>query len=212
MARLDRCSLVVLPLVVLLAGSAALAAGGKPAVAPAPGVATAAASEGRAGLRRPLRLPILATGEACPRDPGRRVSPNFGLASGDGPVYPTLGEDGRLDLAGAREEGGWYYVKVLWFAAPEAVGPVLVRGGRLDAPGEVRFGDGPNPAPELRLGRGGTVADAPGWRHWPSFTRLREPGCYAYQIDGRDFSTVVVFAATGGDQDAPPAAAATPAA
>ena len=168
-------------------------------------------TEDRPGLRRPLRLPLLAPGEACPRDPGRRVSPDFGLASGDGPVYPTLGEDGLLGFEGARQEGGWYYLKVLWFAAPEAVGPILVRGGRIDAAGELRFGDGPDPAAELRLGRGGTVSDAPGWRHWPSFTRLREPGCYAYQIDGRGFSTVVVFAATRGDPAGTPVVAATPA-
>ncbi|MBA2462339.1 MAG: hypothetical protein H0V45_11335 [Actinobacteria bacterium] len=29
----------------------------------------------------------------------------------------------------------------------------------------------------------------------PSLTRLRAPGCYAYQVDGRTFSYVIVFEA-----------------
>lgn len=29
----------------------------------------------------------------------------------------------------------------------------------------------------------------------PSFTRVREPGCYAYQVDGLGFSYVIVFEA-----------------
>jgi hypothetical protein len=32
-------------------------------------------------------------------------------------------------------------------------------------------------------------------RYRPSYTRLRAPGCYAYQIDGTTFSRVIVFAA-----------------
>jgi hypothetical protein len=46
----------------------------------------------------------------------------------------------------------------------------LVRGYQLDGPNEVRFDT-------------------------PSLTRLRAPGCYAYQVDGRTFSYVVIFEA-----------------
>jgi len=35
------------------------------------------------------------------------------------------------------------------------------------------------------------------WRQFPSYTRVRARGCYAYQIDGTNFSTVVVFRAGG---------------
>jgi hypothetical protein len=31
---------------------------------------------------------------------------------------------------------------------------------------------------------------------WPSFTRVRKPGCYAYEVDGTSFSEVIVFRAT----------------
>jgi hypothetical protein len=32
-----------------------------------------------------------------------------------------------------------------------------------------------------------------GWRNMPSYTRVRAPGCYGYQIDGTSFSRVIVF-------------------
>ena len=190
-----------------LAALLALAVTSAAAQEATPGAAGAAAWE---ALRRPLALPTLPAGAPCPRDAGRKVSPHFGPASGDGPVYPTLGPDAVLGLEGAREEGGWFYAKVLWFATPDYAGPVLVRGRRLDAPGELRFGEGAAPAAELRLTGGGTVAGAPGWRHWPSYTRLWAPGCYAYQVDGDGFSTVVVFQAVQG-RPATPAASPSPA-
>lgn len=192
-------------LALLLALAAAPAAGALQDATPAAG-----GSGAWAALRRPLDLPSLEAGAPCPRQAGRQVSPYFGLASGDGPLYPTLGADGVLGVGG-REEGGWFYQKVLWFAGPDYAGRALVRGGRLDGAGEVRFGTGPDPAAELRLGRkGGTVAGAPGWRHWPSYTRLRAPGCYAYQVDGEDFTAVIVFEAVAGPAASPVPAAATP--
>ena len=70
----------------------------------------------------------------------------------------------------------------------------LVRGRQLDGPNEVRFVHGYpgftaekilNPVPELRIEGSDT----------PSLTRVRAPGCYAYQVDGRTFSYLVVFEA-----------------
>ena len=34
-----------------------------------------------------------------------------------------------------------------------------------------------------------------GQRYRPSYTRVRGPGCYAYQVDGTSFSRVIVFEA-----------------
>jgi hypothetical protein len=79
----------------------------------------------------------------------------------------------------------WSGNKVLWFVSPDAAGPVLVRGARLDAPDEVRFGLEQRPPAELHL---------VGAEH-PSTTRVRSPGCYAYQVDGPDFSYPIVFRA-----------------
>jgi hypothetical protein len=42
--------------------------------------------------------------------------------------------------------------------------------------------------------RSGFVADR-GQRYRPSYTRLRAPGWYAYEIDGTSFSHVIVFRA-----------------
>jgi hypothetical protein len=62
----------------------------------------------------------------------------------------------------------------------------------------VRFNGGRLPAPELRIAPGDTVSwegGAPGSRGRPSAVRVKEPGCYAFQIDGMTFSRVVVFVA-----------------
>jgi hypothetical protein len=153
-----------------------------------------------ASLRaRPLRLPVLAPGQSCPRANGRIVSPSFGPALGNGPVYPVgLGTEGMLDLVGAQEEGGWLYAKVLWVGAPDsrsARGAVLIRGRQLDGAGEIHFERGPDPANELRLHGDDRTPDAAGWIDWPSYTRLRGPGCYAYQVDIADRSLVIPFEA-----------------
>jgi hypothetical protein len=44
---------------------------------------------------RPLHLPRIAPGATCPRSAGGVVNPSFGVAYGDGPVYPV-----GLDLRG----------------------------------------------------------------------------------------------------------------
>ncbi|HUB40694.1 MAG TPA: hypothetical protein VMA72_17750 [Streptosporangiaceae bacterium] len=87
--------------------------------------------------------------------------------------------------------------KVLWFGAPSYSGPVLIRGARLDGNSPVAFQLGDSRAlPEMQLPPGPSEnLSASGWRNWPSQTLLKAPGCYAWQIDGTNFSTVVVFKA-----------------
>jgi hypothetical protein len=63
---------------------------------------------------------------------------------------------------------------------------VLVRGRRLDGPQHVRFDSGRHPSLELRIRGSGDH---------PSFTRLRTGGCYGYQVDGRNYSRVIIFRA-----------------
>jgi hypothetical protein len=159
-------------------------------------VATATASgDSWAALRaRPVRLPTIAAGSSCPVVPGKTVSPHFGPALGDGPLYPAgFGTEGVARLQGANQEGGWYFIKVLWVADPVYKGPALVRGGRIDAPGEVRFEGGPDPARDLPLDPGTAISGGGSWPNWPTYTRVRGPGCYAYQIDGTTFTRTVVF-------------------
>ena len=148
-------------------------------------------------LRRPLHLPRIEAGERCPVstvDPSIPFK-SFGIGPGlgGGPVYPV--GDGTLFVA-RTEAGGWPGTKVLWFVHARYRGPVLLRGRRVDARDTLRFGQGPRPAAELRIARGETVSwtgQQPGSRGKPSFIRVRGPGCYAVQIDGTNFSRIVVF-------------------
>ncbi|MGH2560297.1 MAG: hypothetical protein ACRDJH_14635 [Thermomicrobiales bacterium] len=154
-------------------------------------------------LWRPLHLPEVAGGAACPRSEGKFVAPFVGLALGSGPVFATFSFIGavNLDPRNATDDG-WYVTKVLWWTRPpESDQPILIRGRRIDGPGEMRFQYGveADRMSELRLGApGGTAADAPGWSHWGTGIFVRTPGCYAYQVDRADFSEVIVFEAVAG--------------
>jgi hypothetical protein len=70
---------------------------------------------------------------------------------------------------------------------------VLIRGRQLGGSHAVGFGEGHIPNDELQLLS--APSSAAGAREWPSFTRVRGSGCYAYQVDGTSFSTVIVFRA-----------------
>ena len=142
-------------------------------------------------LRRPLRLPTLAPGADCPRSRSGTVSPSFGIALGPGPAYPVPFRGGVLQLGDGRVEGGWMYVKVLWVTAPRYAGPFLVRGRRLDGTSWLGFESGPHPPAELQFPP--RPRGYRGWRDTATYTRVREPGCYAYQVDGTTFSRVLVF-------------------
>jgi hypothetical protein len=81
---------------------------------------------------------------------------------------------------------------VTWQASGYS-GPILIRGRELGGAGAVGFGEGHVPYDELQL-LGTAMGAAPA--RWPSFTRVKGPGCYAYQVDGTNFSAVIVFRAT----------------
>lgn len=158
-------------------------------------------------LHRPLALPAMRAGEACPRTVNHcMVSPSAGFALGSSPVYATLPFIGAANLDMQRPStSGWYGIKAVWWVEPyKADHPILVRGRRLDGEGEVRFTGGTlggtpeDPVAELRLaGPNARLVDSYGWHDWISNLWVQEPGCYAYQVDGADFSDVVVFEAVG---------------
>lgn len=172
-------------------------------------LAATAASGGRAGssLQRPLHLPQLAARSPCPVSKVDRSVPfarRFGVGAGigKGPAYPVGLPTGELQLAPAKnfDSRAWAGQKVLWFVLPSYRGPVLVRGARIDGPGRVRFQRGDVPPLSLRIpldaSTGSPGQPVPrGTRYLPSYTRVRGPGCYAYQVDGTSFSRVVVFRA-----------------
>lgn len=153
-------------------------------------------------LRRPLALPRVNVGGACPTTGGQRFDNGqfAGIALGEGPVQPLVAgggpevERGRVVFRPYPGRRGWYSTKSLWFARPEYQGPVLIHGRRLDGPEMIVFGEAPSLV-EPQLGPGATLNGRDGWRQWPGGTWLRRPGCYAWQIDGSNFSHVIVIEA-----------------
>jgi hypothetical protein len=158
-------------------------------------------------LRRPLHVPHLAPGAPCPVSARTRAelgAEGSQMLPGRGPVYPNLGGSSstlefvwpilptQVDFYGT----GWSGNKVLWWVVGAYHGPVLIRGRQLDGAEVVRFDRGrPVPPAELRIPASRGYAPWKGARDRPSYTRLRAPGCYAYQVDGTSFSRTIVFRA-----------------
>jgi hypothetical protein len=80
---------------------------------------------------------------------------------------------------------------------PRYDGPILIRGEQIAGPNQVRFGQG-SAALLQELAFPAHSADnwEGGWRNFPSYTRLRSAGCYAYQVDGVGFTDIIAFEAT----------------
>jgi hypothetical protein len=139
-------------------------------------------------LRRPLALPQLAPGRACPGTRSGRETPETAFGVGSGPAYAVIGGTAAV-LAGDLRRNGWVAHKTLWAFGPRYRGAVLIRGRRIDEPQAVRFGLPRHPLGELH------VLPGVGWRYAPTATLLRGPGCYAFRIDGRGFRRKIVFPA-----------------
>jgi hypothetical protein len=166
------------------------------------------AGRGEPSLRRPLHLPHVAPGGTCPVSGVDHRIPfvrRFGVGPGigRGPAYPIGLSAGVVQLVSASnfDSTAWAGQKVLWFVLPSYRGPVLIRGARIDGPGRVRFDRGDVPPLSIRIAlhptSGSPTSPVPpqGTRFRASYTRVRGPGCYAYQVDGTTFSRVVVFRA-----------------
>ncbi len=163
--------------------------------------AAAGSDDGWGALRRPLHLPQVAPGAACPvskidrRVAWARMHIFGGFGIGPGPVYPGL-PSGLLWATRDQQYGSrWYGEKVFWFIVPRYRGRVLIRGRRLDGPGAVGFNGTRRPDPELRIEPYDTVSWAgqpKGSRGIPSGVRILAKGCYGFQIDGTSFSRVIV--------------------
>ena len=96
-------------------------------------------------------------------------------------------------------------------------GAVLVRGGRIDAPGPVEFASEQTPSVADMVGQPvgktdyfsrtydlfGAASVPPGtigqWRNVFVHTHVGAPGCYALQFDSDNGSAVVVFSAGAGE-------------
>ena len=153
-----------------------------------------------AALRRPLLIEPLARAPRCPVTTARVLSPRFGRGQGTGPVYPVGAARGLQFVCPVEPTQGWYPSewsgnKVAWVARKGFAGRVLIRGWRRDGSDAVRFGDKPQPQTELRLTFSAKDRGEGGWLNKGTYTRIRAPGCYAWQLDGRDFTHVITFRA-----------------
>jgi hypothetical protein len=215
-AQLSAGSLGVVAVVV--AGVLGADAAGNGTARPSVGTALAPVPEGiPAALGRPLHLPKFATGLPCPVSPAKTYPAGAGFsdpytAVGAGPF--TLTGDGTVPVdftPAANDEflgTGWPGMKVIWRVDPDYVGPVLLRGARLDGPGQLRFGSytgtvgqGTPPGASFQaqaypeLGYPGEDS-RPSAVTYPSDIRVQSPGCYGLQVDGSNFSEVIIFAVT----------------
>jgi hypothetical protein len=147
---------------------------------------------------RPLKLPAVAAGRACPASP---INLN-GAGSA-----PRIGTHVLLGFGTAGPEGNYAWNKTVWELPPSSSLPmVLLRGGRLDGQGKLFFdGEGTGPPGAAQM----TVTDSRGGQTI-FFSELRLPddsnaafytypttsGCYAIQADSGSFSEVIVFTAS----------------
>jgi hypothetical protein len=168
--------------------------------APAGGVSQSALAELEA---KPLTLPALKAGDACPASPGNTLGFDFGT----GPVYA---------MGGPESLSPWgYYFDVTWITAPDLTGPILVRGKDLMSDRNVVFvgaySAGPVVGTDTQSGsrlsqRAEILLDAAnphargsnGYGEFPVRQGLSKGwvGCFGFQIDGPDFTeTITGFAA-----------------
>ena len=169
---------------------------------PTPAPTATATPDATALLRkRPLQLLKLEAGSPCPRLHARQITPAYGIALGDGPAYVAgFSADGILDMSFPPPTetpfygSQWSGAKVLWFIDPAYGGPLLIRGGRLDSSGEIRFDTGLNPPSQIWIEAASPAASSD-WRNLATYTRLSSPGCYMYQVDGLSFTEAIIFEA-----------------
>jgi hypothetical protein len=144
-------------------------------------------------LARPLKLPAVQSGSACPVTPVTSRHLKIGDPRGHGPFY----------LGGPMPQGNFPWNKTVWVLEDSALGPVLFRGGRVDGIGSLKFSGSPADHSEMGviLSSGGGVTAtfyerviAPGQEDaflvYPATT-----GCYAIQVDGASFEDVIVITA-----------------
>jgi hypothetical protein len=147
-------------------------------------------------LRRPIELPRDVVNGACPSGGGSLGVAGLEHWTGGEHVYIASGVGGRMSYL--TRAGDWEVIggqKTAFLAAPGVAGEALVRGMSASGAHAVRFGDGPAPADELRLGLEATewAEGLPeGSRLYVTFIRFEAPGCYVLQVDGLDFQDVIV--------------------
>jgi hypothetical protein len=133
----------------------------------------------------------------CAPDPVPRVRGKVKAVAfprGRGPVFVGLGTGGTVRYTeDTRQDDGWYYNKTLWAISPRYGGPVEISGHQVGGPNILLF-NAASGFPGKRLAKLRFPSrDERGWRFGPSFTLIRAPGCYAFEIRGEGFADSVTF-------------------
>lgn len=156
---------------------------------------------------RHLDFPAVASLAACPVTPGRQIDPSLGLAAGTGPLSIVLVQpDGEVAYEPAAQWGdslGWGGMPLtLWLFPVTFSGPVLVRGRRLDASGQVAFnqpGGSLEAAAQFAVPPGAPVSDGSGYQAIGNYyMRFNAPGCYGLQVDWLGGAERIIFRAVLG--------------
>ena len=165
-----------------------------------------------ASLYRPLHLPVVAAGAACPVSPSKTYPSGGGFfgafkAMSTGPVALADASPIPVNFSPQSDNSyagtGWPGTKAIWRISPSYMGPVLFRGARLDGTGQLRFdhyldavgttftgSPDTNAYPDLGYAAEDGIKYV---RTPPSGIRMQSPGCYGIQIDGTNFSEVITF-------------------
>lgn len=193
-------SFVVTPAVLVWAALVVAGCAGMPAAATA--AQSAAAKPLGTGaatlLSRPMRLPSVASGSACPVTPIAHVTAAVTDPRGKGPLY----------FGGPMPKGGFPFNKTVYTTVGGAPGPILLRGGRIDGAGRVKFSGSPAD-PSEKADIPPSPGGEPGSGSWAFYLAILDPGpdnalyvypstpgCYAVQVDAPSFEEVIVLQAT----------------
>jgi hypothetical protein len=149
-------------------------------------------------LWRPLHLPTVAAGAACPVSRAR-VLRGLGPVFGTGPVSITHVDPWRVQFPAPQTSlaagSGWGIDKTPFVLGKRSSGPFAVRGGRIDGAGALGFSGprGKRPFEAIQYPGDRQRGRTAGYRSWPVGVWMTAPGCYALQVDGAAFTRVIVF-------------------
>jgi hypothetical protein len=183
-----RRAVIACALAIVLAGCS-----GQRSALPPP-ASPAATADAATLLARPLKLPAVRSGAACPVTPVSSRKVGVTNPRGHGPFY----------LGGPMPQGHYPWNKTVWILADGARGPLLFRGGRIDGSGSLTFSG--SPAEQSQMGV--TLTSSGGGVSATFYERVialgrgdafyvypATTGCYALQVDGTSFEDVIVITA-----------------
>ena len=157
---------------------------------------------------KPLHVPAISAGATCPVTPAQQhIVPDHQYAAGKGPLYlvnEAISNPVIFLNAGSSDPGSsWEISKIFWEVSASYTGPILIRGSQMDGTHALNFNCGlgqtavNNQGTEPILHELRLLGDPHGqWKTYLTFVRIQQAGCYAFQIDGQNFSESIVIQAT----------------